>query len=404
MIELNHNTIALLDRALEKYETHFGESISASLILSPASILLIGDHTQNNDGILITAAIDSFAAAILEKRKDRNFALIIDGVSFTEQIQNFENADISPDPFERIIINLIRIIKTENLIPNGFNCCIETNIPHSVGHGKISAILVSILKGINKEFHISLTDEQIKKYAYKSEEIAIGKLANIGFIDASLNAKSGKIIANDLRLSPSKNYTVKNENIIAAICDTEIPISKFSTLCEERVTECEIGIKGLRLYIWGIKNLRDVEISFLNRHSYTVPKKVFGKCKFTIEEIQRAEESLKGLRKGEIDKLGNSMFESHVGLREEYQINSDETDLLVSTAKKIPGVYGSKIVSCSTIKTTVTLLDENSQADFEKIIKEEYLNKFGKEVTLYFYKLTDGAKRILKKELNEAQL
>lgn len=404
MIDLNHKTIALCDRALEKYETHFGESISASLIITPASILLIGDHTQNNDGILITGAVDTYAAAVIEKRKDRDFALIIDNVSFTEQIQSFDNADISPDPFERIIINLIRIIKTENLIPNGFNCYIETDIPHAVGHGKIAAILVSIMKGINKEFHISLTDEQIKKYAFQAETIAIGKLANIGFIDASLSVKHGKILVNDLRAAQSKNYTVKEEELSVAICDTEIPISKFNTLCEERVTECEIGIKGLRLYIWGIKNLRDVEISFLNRHAYTVPKKVFGKCKFTIEEIHRAEESLKGLRKGEIDKLGSSMFASNKGLRDEYQISSDETDLLTSTAANIEGVYGSKIVSCSTIKTTVTLLNEKSQETFEKKLKEAYRKKFNKEVNIYFYKLTDGSKRILKKELTEAQL
>ena len=403
MIDLNHSTVALIERALEKYETHFGESISASIIVTPASVLLIGDHTQNNDGILITCAVDCFAATVLEKRKDRNFSLIIDGISFTEQIQNFENADISPDPFERIIINLIRIIKTENLTPFGFNCYIDTNIPHAIGHGKIAAILVSILKGVNKEFHISLTDDQIMKYAFQAEIYAIGKLANIGFIDASLNAKSGKVLVNDLRASQSKNFTIKDEDLVVAFCDTGLPISKFNTLCEERVTECEIGIKGLRLYIWGIKNLRDVELSFLNRHSYTVPKKVFGKCKFTIEEIQRAEESLKGLRKGEIDKLGEAIIQSNQGLRNEYQISSEETDFINSTIRQIDGVFGSKIVSCSTIKTTVSLLKESSQTSFEKKVKEEYFKKFNNEVNVYFYKLTDGSKRILKKELTEAQ-
>ncbi len=403
MVDLNQKTKALLESALEKFESHFGESTSASLIISPASILLIGDHTQNNDGILITGAIDAFAATVLEKRKDRNFALIIEGISFTERIQSFENADISPDPFERIIINLIRIIKTENLIPNGFNCYIETNIPHSVGHGKIAAILVSILKGINKEFHISLTDEQIKKYAFQSEVSAIGKLANIGFIDASLSGKSGKIIVNDLRSSQSKNFTIKNEDLLIAFCDTEIPISKYNTLCEERVTECEIGMKGLRLYIWGIKNLRDVDISFLHKHSYTVPQRVFGRCKFTIEEIARAEESLRGIRKGEIDKLGEAMFQSNSGLRDEYQIYSDETNFLTEVARNNDGVIGSKIVSCSTIKTTVSLLKENNQAVFERDLEEKYSKKFGKELNIYFYKLTDGAKRILKKEMSEAQ-
>ena len=66
-------------------------------------------------------------------------------------------------------------------------------------------------------------------------------------------------------------------------------------------------------------------------------------------------------------KFGELMNQSHVSLRDDYEVSCEEIDILVDLAWKIPGVIGSRITGggfggCTVSIVKMTLLTHSSRA------------------------------------------
>jgi galactokinase len=52
---------------------------------------------------------------------------------------------------------------------------------------------------------------------------------------------------------------------------------------------------------------------------------------------------IEAIGRQDYDKVGRLMTESHVSLRDQYNVSCVELDLLVDLALQVPGVYGSRM-------------------------------------------------------------
>jgi galactokinase len=170
-------------------------------------------------------------------------------------------------------------------------------------------------------------------------------------------------------------------------------------VCNERIDECEIGVKGLRLYIWGIKTLRDVGKDFLLKHYHMLPKRIFSRVLYNVKERARAEEALKLLKKKSYAEFGALIFESHKNLSEDYEISSDQCDFLVGQAGVIEGVLAAKMISCSPILSTFNLVVTGEVAKFTSRIQKAYEKRYNSRLKTHVLKLSGGVKKISAKEL-----
>jgi galactokinase len=60
--------------------------------------------------------------------------------------------------------------------------------------------------------------------------------------------------------------------------------------------------------------------------------------------------------------MGRLMLESHLSLRDDYEVSCQELDFLVDAAMKIDGVYGSRMTGGGFGGCTVTLLRADAAA------------------------------------------
>lgn len=85
------------------------------------------------------------------------------------------------------------------------------------------------------------------------------------------------------------------------------------------------------------------------------------RAKHAVYENQRTIAAVKALKEGDITKFGELMNQSHVSLRDDYEVSCKEIDLLVDLSWNTPGVIGSRITGGGFGGCTVSIVKMKPQ-------------------------------------------
>jgi galactokinase len=362
----------------DKFTEFFGPLENCKYALSPASLMFLGDHTHYNEGVLLSTAVNKYVAVIGRKRKDEKILYVS---NFADGIINLENLDGSKlgGRFpEKFILNLFSLLKKKEILKCGLEICLTSEIQDCFGLGSVAAHQIALLKLINKLAHLELTKNEIVDLSREAEMIVIGKISNEAHHWTALSAKPVSFVFTDLRTKIVKNIPVEFNSFEIVIIDTEISIPDAPKICSERIEECEIGAKTLKLYMWGIKNLRDISDEFLQKKIFTLPKRVYQRLCYNVHERTRVEEALKCIFNGEISEFGKIIFCSHKGLSSDYSMSCPEIDFIAAESMYIEGVVAAKMISCSPKRSLYAIVNKGNTDNYISKIAEKYLDKYGK--------------------------
>ncbi|OGU34214.1 MAG: hypothetical protein A2068_08870 [Ignavibacteria bacterium GWB2_35_6b] len=375
--------------AEEKFTKVFGSDNNKITSVAPASVILLGDHTHYNDGNILTCSVDRFVCVTLGFSKDEKIYVQTDNTEHPVIIDHAkDHFDDLKFPSNRVL-QIVQFLKENYNLPSGFVCSVCSNIPAGLGLGSTSAFNSAFLNALNILFKLNIDEKEIIDLIFRTEQNFIGKIANKALITASLKSKKDKIINYDFRAGKTDEYDFDSENFEIIICDTGLDNLK-NVLCKERIEECEVGVKGLRLYIWGIKNLRDVNLDFLQKHIHMLPKRIYSRCNYNVTEKIRVEHALNYLQHNEFEKFAELLNDSHTGLSKDYEISSDELDYIVNESKNIEGITGSKLISCSPKLLSIGIVKKTFKEKAVEKLKEKYKEKFKSELIVYNLSLSDG--------------
>ena len=391
----------LVGIAEEKFTKIFGEDNTKIVTVAPASIILLGDHTHYNDGNILTCSVDRYVCVVLGFSKDEKIYIVTDTTEHAAIIDhNKDHFDDLKFPANRIL-QLVQFLKENHKLPNGFVCSISSNIPGGLGLGSTSAFNTAFLNALNILFKLNIDEKEIIDLIFRTEQNFIGKIANKALITASLKNRKDKLINYDFRAEKIDEFNFDGESFDLIICDTGIDNQK-NVLCKERIEECEVGVKGLRLYIWGIKNLRDVNLDFLQKHIHMLPKRIYSRCHYNVSEKIRVENALQYLSNNDFKNFASLLFESHSGLSKDYEISSEELDFIVVEAKNIEGFVGCKLISCSPKLLSVAIVEKKNKEKSVLKLKELYKQKYNSELIIYNLNSSDGYYNYSKKNFVES--
>ena len=86
--------------------------------------------------------------------------------------------------------------------------------------------------------------------------------------------------------------------------------------------------------------------------------------------------------------------ESHISLRDDYEVTGIELDTLVEEAWKIEGVVGSRMTGAGFGGCTVSIVKKESVKKFIKKVGKAYKKKIGYWPDFYIVRLGDGPRVI----------
>jgi galactokinase len=364
---------------------------------APGRINLIGEHTDYNGGHVFPCAITYGTYAVARKREDQVIRLY--STNFPEKgiIEfNLNELEYEKDHnWANYPKGMIRyMIEAGYEIPTGFDCAIQGNIPN--GAGLSSSASIELLTGVlvNGLFELEIPRLDLIKLGKKVENEFIG--VNSGIMDQfaiGMGKKDAGILLDCQTLS-YEYAPIHLDDYKILIMNTnkrrELADSKYN----ERRGECEEALAQLqqKLPIEALGQLSEAE--FDENHYLITNETVRKRAKHAVYENVRTIKALEELKAGNLEAFGQLINQSHVSLRDDYEVTGVELDSLVEAAWKQPGVLGARMTGAGFGGCAIAIVENDEVENFIANVGSAYLEKIGYKAEFYAASIGDGAKEI----------
>lgn len=388
------NRQELMKRFVELY----GEGGDIREYFSPGRVNLIGEHTDYNGGHVFPCALTIGTFGIMRKRDDN----IMQFSSANIKCNQVVRVDISDLSYKKEYgwanypLGIVWAFNEKGISLNqGFDMVIWGNIPN--GSGLSSSASVEVLMGkmlvdLYEIDDISMLD--LALIGQYSENNFNG--CNCGIMDQFAVAMGKKDCAmfldtNDLSY---KYANVKLPDAKIVIINSKVKHSLVDSAYNERREQCTKALELLKTVV-DIQSLGDLDIEKFEANKYVITDKtVQNRAKHAVYENQRTIQAVEALENNDIEKFGKLMNESHISLRDDYEVSCKEVDILVELAWETEGVIGSRITGGGFGGCTVSIVRNDAVDKLSDHVRKEYKERTGKNPEIYIVDIGDGAKRI----------
>lgn len=376
----------------------FGDSEGARFYFSPGRVNLIGEHTDYNGGHVFPCALTLGTYGAARKREDNKihfYSMNLDSFGVVEasldDLTNKKEYNWANYP-----LGVVWAFKEKrHTITSGFDMVIWGNIPN--GSGLSSSASLEVLTGV------ILTDLFEIKDLSMTDLALIGQYSennfngcNCGIMDqfaVAMGKKDHAIFLDTSDLSYEYAPCVLDGAKIV-ITNSKVKHSLVDSAYNDRRNECAAALKALQSEL-DIQALGDLTPEEFEAHKSLIKDEIqLQRAKHAVYENQRTIDAVTALKAGDIESFGKLMNQSHISLRDDYDVSCEEIDILVDLAWKIPGVLGSRITGGGFGGCTVSIVKDESIDTFIETIGKTYLEKVGHEAEFYTVDIGDGASRL----------
>lgn len=359
------------------------------LIEAPGRINLIGEHTDYNEGYVLPAAIDRSIFLAMAENQEGVFRFY--SIDFDEEFTSTEiNKNVGNKNWALYLLGVLAQFRKENVNIKGIDCVFGGNIPIGAGLSSSAALECGFAYGLNKIFKTKYSDYHLVKMSQKAEHEYAGVMCGIMDQYASVFGKTEQVFKLDCRTHQHSYYQLSMKNHLIALVDTKVKHQLASSEYNQRRKECEKGVSILKKYDESISSLRDISLKLISEHKSEFDQTVYKRCTYVIKENQRLIEACNALENNDYDKFGNLMYQSHLGLKSEYEVSCKELDILVDITKNMDFVLGSRMMGGGFGGCTINLIKSTYKEEFEQKITQDYHTKTNIYPDVYFVKLSDG--------------
>lgn len=383
-------------------------NIAASLVVqSPGRINLIGEHTDYNNGFVLPAAIDKCVQVAIAKRTDG--AIHMHAIDLQESVI-IPAVAIQPHATSWVnyIIGVVAQVQKYSAgasnnsaaldLDKGFDICIQGDIPIGAGLSSSAAVECAVIFALNELYQLGLTTMQMALMTQQSEHEFAGVKCGIMDMFASLHGKSNQVMLLDCANLHHTYYPLDLKEYQIVLFDTQIKHALASSEYNTRRLECEQGVGVLQQKYPSIKTLRDASKQQVeqclapnnNLDKNAISNKVYQRCKYVVDEIERVQLAVKDLLAGDIKAFGKKMFETHEGLSKLYEVSCPELDILVNAVKDNPHVLGARMMGGGFGGCTINIIKKSEVQAIINSVAEVYAQQTAHTLKVHQVKIAQG--------------
>ena len=380
----------------QKFQEVFGIPAEKQFF-APGRVNLIGEHTDYNGGNVFPCAIDKGTYGLVKKRDDRKFRMYSENfadlgiMEFTlDELTNEKKHDWANYP--KGVIKMF--LEAGQKIDSGFDILFSGNIPNGAGLSSSASIEMLTAIVLKDLFHLSIDPVEMAQLGKKTENLFIG--VNSGIMDqfAVAMGKKDHAILLDCNTLKYDYVPVVLKDEVIVIANTNKRRGLADSKYNERRAECDEALAELQTKL-PIKALGELSIEQFEANKDLIKSPIRQKrAKHAVYENQRTLKAQKELSAGNLAEFGKLMNQSHISLRDDYEVTGVELDTLAALAWEQPGVVGSRMTGAGFGGCTVSIVKKDKVDDFIKNVGEAYKNKIGYAADFYIASVSDGAKKL----------
>ncbi|MDT3296771.1 galactokinase [Shewanella sp. SP2S2-6] len=373
-------------RATKLFVQTFGTKAD-DLYQAPGRVNLIGEYTDYNDGFVLPAAINFHTVIAVKRRDDTKFRAVAD--AFPGQIKEWtfgQENDMNPqDGWVNYLKGFTAAMAQTGLLAKGLDLAIVGDVPLAAGLSSSGALVVAFGTAISDTSQLHLSPMAVAQLAQRGEHRYVESACGIMDQMCSAMGEQDHALLIDCLDLDSEAIPIP-ENLSLIIIDAHIEKQRLAATNQQRRNECAQAAE-----YFSLDALRHLDLRRLESAKANLDEVLYRRAKHVVTENQRTLSAARALEQNNIEKFSRLMAESHVSLRDDFEVTLPEFDTLVEIVSQVIGERGGIRMTDGCV---VALVDHELTDAVVAAVEHEFFDKTAIDATVYLCSASAGAGRI----------
>ncbi len=419
--------------AIEAFAARYGSG-PVDVFRAPGRVNLIGEHTDYSQGYVLPVALDRDVLLIARARSDDQVRLGNVEAEFAPSTFSLAPSipSAAPGDWSNYVRGAAQLMAADYGATTGMDALVcgdaPLGIPRGAGLSSSSALTVVAGLALAELNGLNLAPATLAEACGRAEWY-VGTRGGIMDQFASLASRTDSALFLDCRPNADSGaYTFRHvplpRDCAIMVVDSGTRHNNTGPLFNTRVAEIRTGVALLREVYSDIKYLRDLEGVPWDEYADLLPERISiaeletrglllcrlldsgtqpptsdlyvrARCRHVITENARVLEAVSSLERGDIVQFGQLMSEAHQSVRDDFEVSTQELEILIGIALQMPGVYGARLTGAGWGGCIVALVERTCAESFADSIQRDYYSATGIAARAFVCQASAGACRVI---------
>jgi galactokinase len=306
------------------------------VIRAPGRVNLIGEHTDYNDGFVLPMAIDRAMWIALRPRPDRQ--VIVHSIDYAHQIGfHLDAIEKGPAGWGEYLKGVAWAMQEAGHRLKGWEGVLVGNVPIGAGLSSSAALEMATARAFAAASGLDWDPIRMAQIGQRAENQWVG--VNCGIMDQLVSAagRPNHALLIDCRSLEIQPVPLPPDTTVV-VMDTATRRGLVDSAYNERRSQCEAAA-----HFFGVAALRDVSLAQFADRADEMEEVIRRRARHVITENERTRQAAKAMHRGDALRFGQLMRESHVSLRDDFEVSNPELNAMVSYAQQQPACHGARM-------------------------------------------------------------
>lgn len=358
---------------------------------APGRVNLIGEHTDYNDGFVLPCAIDYQTLVAVSPRDDQTVRVV--ALDYENQQDEFSIAsDIQPHSsqlWSNYVRGVVKHLQLQGMTIGGADLAITGNVPQGAGLSSSASLEVVIGETYRQLYQLPMSKSDVALNGQAAENQFVG--CNCGIMDQMVSACGAQhhALLLDCRSLDTQLISMP-ETLSVMIINSNVKRGLVDSEYNTRRLQCEEAAR-----ILGVKALRDISLTELQHQKDKLSELVYRRAHHVVSDSERTVLAADALRNNDITTLSRLMAESHISMRDDFEITVEPIDFIVEILSTYLGENGGvRMTGGGFGGCIVALMPHTLVEGAKQLLAKRYQAKTGIKEDVYICKASNGASEI----------
>lgn len=295
------------------------------VVRAPGRVNLIGEHTDYNDGFVLPAAINYYTWIAASRSDDRQLHIVAHNVDNQLAIIDLDS-EMRPDPeapWSNYVRGVIQQMLCSGLRLSGGRLFITGNVPEGAGLSSSAALEMAVIRALTGLSGESVEPKAAALMGQAAENQFVG--CNCGIMDQLISAcgEDNSALLIDCRDLSTRAVSIPADWEIL-IVHSGVRRGLVDSEYNQRRLQCESVAAA-----FGKQSLREISLPQLLAAEADLDALSFRRARHVLTENARTLLAADALMQADMTVLSRVMHESHISMRDDFNITTPEIDKLV---------------------------------------------------------------------------
>ena len=371
------------ERVIQEFEQRFGGA-PVFIVRAPGRVNLIGEHTDYNDGFVVPMAIDRAVWIALRPRADGR--VVGHSLDLDQSVEFWleDNKDEQVG-WGDYVKGVAWALEDAGYALRGWEGVVTGDVPIGAGLSSSAALEMATARAFAATSAFPWEATKLAKIGQRAENEWVG--VNCGIMDQLISAAgvADHALLIDCRSLEMQAVPLPPDTVVVVL-DTMTRRGLVDSVYNERRAQCEAAAR-----FFGVPALRDVSVDQFLARANELDETTRRRALHVVTENARALQAAQVMLRGDAVELGRLMDASHISLRDDFEVSSNELNAIVACAQRDDGCYGARMTGAGLGGCAVALVRTAAVDAFADNVSSCYEEETGLKPNVYVCTATAGA-------------